>query len=519
MVYKLDDTKLMFRPYISNETVLFPECIGDFIPEDSPVRFISDIIDCMNLRELIESYGKSEEGNRPYNPVMLLKVTIYGYFNNVFSTRGLEDVMTRDLHMIWLSSKQFPDHSTISRFKTRCLPYIKDLFAQLVRILVEKGEITLSKELYIDGTTIRSRAARRRIKWRSNAEKFSVLAEAELQEALRDLMSQAEEGAENQATVNTHVDLTPQDAILLAEEMESKMAANPKKGIKTKIRRVKDAASRKMSHDNTIKECDGRCGVAPSDPDCGIMHAKEDGYAGQPTPNYNVQIATHNQYVTNYDVFDTPTDKATALDFIDICIDENGVKPEAVVEDAGYGSEEVYVELEKMGIEAVVKYPAYDSDCSKRNPGGYNKNGFKLNDSQDGLVCPAGKPMRILDVETSYSKRGFRSDTTHFTCDHCQGCEFYERCTLTKNKNRRLGRKLGNMREEAKARSRLATQRNQERLKRRSLEPEPVFGQLKYNHGYTRFRHFSKPKVRMDLGFELMALNLLKLHRNMKKSC
>ena len=510
----------MFRPYISNETVLFPECIGDFIPQDSPVRFISDIIDRMNLGELIESYGKSDEGNKPYNPVMLLKVTIYGYFNNVFSTRGLEDVMTRDLHMIWLSSKQFPDHCTISRFKTRCLPYIKDLFAQLVRILVEKGEITLSKELYIDGTTIRSRAARRRIKWRSNAEKFSVLAEAELQEALRDLMSQAEEGAENQATVNTHVDLTPQDAILLAEEIESKMAGNPKKGIKTKIKRVRDAAQRKQAHDRTLRACKGRCGVAPTDPDCGIMHAKEDGYAGQPTPNYNVQIATQNQYVTNYDVFDNAADKATALDFVETCVEENGVKPEAVVEDAGYGCEEVYVGLARMQIEAVVKYQNYDRQrkSGKIADGSYHKDRFRLSPDGNGLLCPADRELRTVKVETSVSHRGFKSDVTRFTCDHCQGCRFYEKCDLSNSADKIISRKMGNLREERKAMERLGKPLNRERLRRRCLEPEPVFGQLKHNHGYTRFRHFSKPKVRMDLGFELMALNLLKLYRNMKIS-
>ena len=508
----------MFRTYIPNETVLFPECIGDFIPQDSPVRLISEVIDRMNLRELMESYGKSDEGNKPYNPVMLLKVTLYGYFNNVFSTRGLEDVMGRDLHMLWLSSRQFPDHSTINRFKTRCLPYIKDLFGQLVRILVEKGEISLSKELYIDGTTIRSRAARRRIKWRSNAEKFSAMAGAEMREALKDLMSQVEDGLENDSVVEPHVELTPEDAILIAGQIDEAMGENPKKGMKSRIRRVRDAARRKQAHDRTLRECKGKCGVAPTDPDCGIMHAKEDGHAGQPTPNYNVQIATQNQYVTNYDVFDTPADKATALDFIETCVEENGVKPEAVVEDAGYGCEEVYTGLEKMQIEAVVKYQSYDSDCSKKPKDAYNKNGFRLNESQDGLICPAGKPMRLLDVETSWSKRGFRSDTSHFTCDHCRGCRFYERCTLTRNKDRRLGRKLGNMREEAKAKERLDRPLNQVRLKRRNLEPEPVFGQLKNNHGYTKFRHFSKSKVRMDLGFELMALNLLKLHRNMKKS-
>lgn len=510
----------MFRPYISNETVLFPECIGDFIPQDSPVRFISGIIDRMNLRELIESYGKSDEGNRPYNPVMLLKVTLYGYFNNVFSTRGLEDVMSRDLHMIWLSSKQFPDHSTISRFKTRCEPYIKDLFAQLVRILVEKGEITLSKELYIDGTTIRSRAARRRIKWRSNAEKFSIMAEAELQEALADLMSQAEDGADPQAPVNTHVDLTPRDAILLAEEIESRMAKNPKRGIKSRIRRVRDAAGRKMSHEQTLRECRGRCGVAPSDPDCGIMHAKEDGYGGKPTPNYNVQIATQNQYVTNYDVFDSAADKSTALDFVETCVEENGVKPEAVVEDAGYGCEEVYVGLAQMQIEAVVKYPNYDRHSSpgKITDGSYHKDRFRLSPEGDGLLCPADRKLRSVKVETSVSHRGFKSDVTRFTCDHCQGCRFYEKCDLSNSHDKAISRKMGSLREERKARERLRKPLNQERLRRRRLEPEPVFGQLKHNHGYTKFRHFSKSKVRMDLGFELMALNLLKLYRNMKKS-
>ena len=509
----------MFRTYIPNETVLFPECIGDFIPQDSPVRLISDIVERMNLRELIDSYGKSDEGNRPYNPVMLLKVTLYGYLCNIFSTRGLEEDIKRDLHMIWLSSRQFPDHSTINRFKTRCLPYIKDLFGQLVRILVEKGEISLSKELYIDGTTIRSRAARRRIKWRSSAERYSAMAGAEMQEALKDLLAQVEEGVVNEAFRSACVERTPGDATLIAGQIEEAMGDSPKKGMRARIRRVRDAARRKQAHDGTLRGCRGRCGVAPTDPDCGIMHAKEDGYAGQPTPNYNVQIATKNQYVTNYDVFDTPADNATALDFIETCVEENGVKPEAVVEDAGYGCEEVYVGLEEMQVEAVVKYQGYDRQ--RRRPqtagGSYHRDRFRLSQDGRGLICPADRELRIVKVDTSVSRRGFKSEVTRFACDHCQGCRFYERCDLANARDKTISRKMGSLREEAKAGERLDRPLNQQRLKRRSLEPEPVFGQLKHNHGYTRFRHFSKPKVMMDLGFELMALNLLKLHRNMKK--
>ena len=155
----------MYKPYISNETLLFPPNLGDFIPLDAPVRLISDIVDYMDLKELHGSYSNAPDGQPPYHPAMLLKVVLFGYMNNLFSTRGLEEAMRRDAHLIWLSSYQFPDHTTISRFKTRCMPHIKVIFARLIQILVERGEIELTKDLYIDGTTIRSRAARHRIRW------------------------------------------------------------------------------------------------------------------------------------------------------------------------------------------------------------------------------------------------------------------------------------------------------------------------------------------------------------------
>lgn len=126
--------------------------------------------------------------------------------------------------------------------------------------------------------------------------------------------------------------------------------------------------------------------------------------------------------------------------------------------------------------------------------------------------------MRGLRTEEEYTLSGFRSDSTVMTCDHCDGCPFKDKCILTKSKHREMHRKLGNIREERKAKVRLDTPTNQEKLKRRSLEPEPVFGQLKHNHGYTRFRHFGKAKVTMDLGFVLMAINILKLHRKIQKS-
>ncbi len=522
MVIKLNNTKLMYKPYIPNENLIFPPNLGDFIAEDAPVRLISDIVEQLNLKEVHESYSKSSDGQPPYNPVMLLKVILFGYMNNIFSTRGLEEAMRRDAHLIWLSSYQFPDHTTISRFKTRCMPFIKKIFAGLVTVLVERGEINLSEDLYIDGTTIRSRAARRKIKWRSNYERFSASADDDVQEAVNGLLDQIENGDTGEEKERQgHVDrYTTEEARRIADEIEERTRKEGLKKTRGKIKAIRDACDRKDAHDKVVEQCKGRCGVAPTDPDCGIMHAKEDGYDGNATPNFNVQIATQNQYVTNYDAYDSAEDKSIAMDFVNTCIEENGMKPKSVVEDAGYGCEEVYVGLEKLQIEAVVKYPSYDAESTRRGvkEGQYDRLGFRLSQDETTLICPNGKLMRIVRVEEGYTRSGFRSDTTVMTCDHCGECPFRQQCVLTKNRSGEIHRRLGNFREERKAKKRLDLEENQKKLKRRSLEPEPVFGQLKHNHGYTRFRHFGKAKVIMDLGFELMALNILKLHKNMKKS-
>lgn len=509
----------MFKSYSQNEQLIFPPNLGDFIPEDAPVRLVSGIVERLDLSKVFATYRLSDEGRPAYYPRMLMKLVLFGYLNNIFSSRNLEECARRDVHMVWLSSYQFPDHTTINRFRNRCAPFIKEIFSDLVHLLVERGEITLCKELYIDGSTMRSRAARRRIKWRSNAERFSALAEEDVKKGIADLCEQMVDADEAESLKRQCADCSPEAAQKIVGQLETRAQKEGKK-VKGKANAVRRAINRKKAHDETRELCGDRCGVAPSDPDCGIMHAKEDGYDGLVTPNYNVQIATTNQYVTNYGAYDTPSDKDTALDFIDQCIKENGVAPEAAVEDAGYGCEELYIGFEQRGIEAVVKYPGYDKEISPSNkwPDDCDRHGFRLSESGDTLICPAGHQMEVVGVEYSTTKSGFRSDTTHMTCGHCQGCPLSGKCPVAKNKGGTIGRKLGNFKEERKARKRLDKPKNQKRLRRRQIEPEPVLGQIKHNHGFTRFRHFGKAKVEMDLGFLLMAHNVRKLHKNMKKS-
>jgi len=54
----------------------------------------------------------------------------------------------------------------------------------------------------------------------------------------------------------------------------------------------------------------------------------------------------------------------------------------------------------------------------------------------------------------------------------------------------------------------LACEEGARLYKKRSTEPESVFGQMKANMGYKRFRHFSKEKITMDFAIFAIAFNL-----------
>ena len=44
-----------------------------------------------------------------------------------------------------------------------------------------------------------------------------------------------------------------------------------------------------------------------------------------------------------------------------------------------------------------------------------------------------------------------------------------------------------------------------------------MFGQIKYNKSYNRFRHAGIDKIKMDFGIFAIAFNILKLYRKMTK--
>jgi transposase len=87
-----------------SQITLLPDCLDDYIAEDNPVRVVDVFVDELRLRELgFDGAEPAATGRPSYHPGLLLKIYIYGYLNQVRSSRRLEREAQRNVELIWLT--------------------------------------------------------------------------------------------------------------------------------------------------------------------------------------------------------------------------------------------------------------------------------------------------------------------------------------------------------------------------------------------------------------------------------
>jgi len=156
-------TKPLFKAYSQNQQFLFPPSLDSMIEVNHPVRVVDEVIDRVDIDIIIKKYKGG--GATSYHPRMLLKVLVYGYLNNTYSSRRIEASIKENIYFMWLAGMQQPDHRTINRFRSeRLRTILKTVFAQIVLLLVDSGQVSL-KEIYTDGTKVESMANRYSFVW------------------------------------------------------------------------------------------------------------------------------------------------------------------------------------------------------------------------------------------------------------------------------------------------------------------------------------------------------------------
>jgi transposase len=127
------------------------------------VRIVNGVIEHLDLKPLIKAYSK--DGQPSYHPRMMLKVMVYAYMDNTYSSRKIEKAMRENVNFMWPSNSQVADHNTIARFRsTKLKGVFKDIFKQVVLLLAQEGLVAL-KEVYTDGTKIEPAAGRYTFVW------------------------------------------------------------------------------------------------------------------------------------------------------------------------------------------------------------------------------------------------------------------------------------------------------------------------------------------------------------------
>src|SRR5689334_20825276 len=161
--------KVVFKQDNQHQIMAFPPNLDDLIASDHPVRVINSVLDKVDISSIVDKYKPG--GTSSYHPRMLLKVLVYAYVNNIYSSRKIAEAVQEHIAYMWLAGMSRPDHNTINRFRgQRLQDSLEPVFTKVVLLLCDEGLLSI-KDLYTDGTKIEANASRYSCVWGSSVEK------------------------------------------------------------------------------------------------------------------------------------------------------------------------------------------------------------------------------------------------------------------------------------------------------------------------------------------------------------
>lgn len=498
--------KVVFKNYNPNQIMLLPPSLEELIEANHPVRVVSDVIDQLNIDPLLAGYKGG--GTSSHHPRMLLKVVVYGYLSNIYSSRKLEEAVCQNIYFMWLAGMNKPDHNTINRFRSERLKNkIKHIFTQVVLLLEKEGIVSL-KTAFIDGTKIEANAGRYTFVWGRSVQKSRERIEKQLEELWRYTQKVAkEELADPCPTEFKAVD--PEQVKATIKKIDDALKDKPvDKKVKQKLGYAKKNWPENVAKYNEQEKVLGkRNSYSKTDKDATFMRMKEDHMKnGQLKPGYNLQISTNDQFILHYTLHPNPTDTRTLPEHLSSFNHEYNRTPEEAVADAGYGSEENYELLERYSITAYVKYNSFDKE---QKAGEQNKEEQFIYDQQsDCYYCEQGKPLYAVS-DQKRTRREYEQTTITYRTITCEGCPLKESCNPKYSyKKLKKNQRLTVLREQAA--ERLQSERGIRLRKQRCYDVETVFAQLKHNKGFKRFRLRGIEKAEIETGLLAIAHNLQK---------
>jgi len=543
----------VFKEYTQGQIVLLPTDLETQIPPRHLVRVVNAAIERMDLSALLAQYKGG--GTSSYHPKMLLKVLIYAYTQQLYSSRKIAKALRENIYFMWLSGNQQPNFRTINRFRTEVVrEVIEDIFTSVLELLIEEGYVKL-ENYFLDGTKIEANANKYSWVWAKSTKRYKQ----KLQEKVKELIHEIEQVNEAENAEYGERDLEemgpdePLDSAKLEQkirelnqrlkaqseqpqesqaettqpdEPEPTQAKSPKpkkkrgRRGKSRLQKAQDALKkletdcllRQKKYEDQEQKLSGRNSYSKTDVDATFMRMKDDHMKnGQLKPGYNLQIGTEGQFVVGFSVHQRPGDPGCLVPHLQGVKEKLGRLPKNVIADSGYGSEENYAYLNQEQVGNYVKYNTFSKEQRPR----YKTNPFAADqmayDAQkDELICPAGKRLTYQYSSHPKTDNGYRGERRCYEAHDCTGCPLKEQCTKAQgNRKVYLGFQLKAWRQQA--RENLTSETGKKLRSLRGVDVESVFGRLKEDWGFRRFLLRGLEKVKTECGLLCIAQNMAKL--------
>ena len=444
------------------QATLFPEALDEVIAADNAVRVIDAFVDSLDLARLEFSKVTAEAtGRPPYDPRDLLKLYVYGYVNQVRSSRRLEREAGRNVEVIWLINRVTPAFKTIADFRKDHPQAIVAVCRAFTRFCREQS-LFGAELLAIDGTKIAAVASRKQVITPEQIKTRDAAIERKIAEYLA-TMDEADR--QEEAPEPAPVDVAAAVAALKAqrETLQRQAEELAREGLKQKVVGEPDAKLMRTPHGHQVA--------------------------------YNAQIAVDAKHklIVAFDLTNDGNDQqqlhpmavqgkaAVAADTV------------TVVADTGYSNGEQGARCEQDGITPIVPR------AETVNPKGrqyFSRDQFSYDPESDSWRCPAGETLSLYKTSHTQKKK-------EYTSKACRTCPLRPQCT--KAAQRVIVRDFYEDDREAMHQRAMA---DPIWMKLRREMAEHPFGTMKWLMGHPRFLVRGLKKAKAELALGVLSYNL-----------
>jgi hypothetical protein len=462
------------------------------VSADHPAREVVEAMKQLDLTPLYDCY--LGVGVPPIRPDLMLTVALIEIcLERPRPSQWFRDVK-ENIVLQWADFGIQPSRACWYNFADRIAPLLEQWHVAALQFARKRG-VTRAERMSLDGTSVAANASRHRL-----------VNEATVEQRLTELESACQADAADQPPPNVCRWMAKKPAT--REGQRRRYLRARQRLIELHAVNNRQDPKRRRKPEKIV--------VSASDPEAALGRDKYNVFR----PLYNVQLVRDldSQLYLGYQVFAQPTDAGTFGTMLERIANWLGMKPKAVLVDAGYVTACNLAICEEARI--VLYGPWQENDFSQKKkqqgaqPRPLGKENFTWLAEENMYRCPEGHPMPWIGHQKRRQSDGQINVVHSYRCSprHCRECPRQVSCSANPNRGRAVKRSEHEALVEAH-RARMGTAEAKTLYRQRCRTVELGFADFKQHRSMRQFSGRGRSRAQRQVGLTVLVHNLLVVHR------